>query len=452
MEYARHWQNDRGQTTLREDAHLLPRGSLVQARPDGAHRLSEGAFWFVIATTVFLALLEARARPGATLPLSAGWAGVFVLYYALRSSWILSCWETRQQAERGRQPGWHSRVLFQLLLDLLVITILVALSGGWISPLYLLYLGWAVVLIDEVSTTTSVCLAGLACTAWVAGSFLASHQQRFSTPQIIIIAEHALLLLMVALGMGGIRAYVSRIKLSWEAERRQWDEMRQAVFSHLAHELYTPLSAISASASLLAATNNEQTTERRQNLFGAIERNCARMNLLIDDLLALWREQRYQPDCIPVRLRCLAVVESVAQMLSPLLGGKQQRLVVLADPPGVSVLADARRLEQILVNLLANAQKYAPVGTPITLTLKGQQREVLFAVHDEGAGIPLEEQSHLFEIFYRGTNCPPASRGAGIGLALAKALVVLQGGCIWVESAPGEGSTFYFTLPAADRG
>jgi signal transduction histidine kinase len=75
---------------------------------------------------------------------------------------------------------------------------------------------------------------------------------------------------------------------------------------------------------------------------------------------------------------------------------------------------------------------------------------VLFAVHDDGAGVSLEEQGHLFELFYRGANSLASSRGAGLGLALAKALVVLQGGHIWVESVPGSGSTFYFTLPAAE--
>jgi signal transduction histidine kinase len=137
-------------------------------------------------------------------------------------------------------------------------------------------------------------------------------------------------------------------------------------------------------------------------------------------------------------------------MISPLLEGKQQRLVIEVEPEDIRVLANRHQLEQVLVNLLVNAHKYAPTGVAIMLAVRGQAHEVLFAVHDEGPGVPLEEQGHLFELFYRGTTSLASSRGSGIGLALAKALVILQGGRIWVESTPGAGSTFYFTLPAAE--
>jgi signal transduction histidine kinase len=337
------------------------------------------------------------------------------------------------------------------LLDLAVITILVSLSGGWASPLYLLYLGWAVALLDESSTMICLCFGGLACSAFALGVLLTPHQP-FSALQITLLAEHALLLLIVALGISGIKVYIRHTKASWEAERRQWEALRQTVFSQLSHELYTPLSAISASVSLLAGGVHESRAERRDNLLRVIERNCARMNVLIDDLLALWREHHRQLECIPECLHCQSAAESVGQMLGPLLEGKRQRLVIEAEPQDVCVLGDRHRLEQILVNLLVNAQKYAPAGTAIRLTVNGQEREVLFGVHDEGTGVPLEEQGHLFEWFYRGANSQAPSRGFGIGLALAKALVVLQDGHIWVESVSGKGSAFYFTLPAVDSG
>jgi signal transduction histidine kinase len=197
------------------------------------------------------------------------------------------------------------------------------------------------------------------------------------------------------------------------------------------------------------ASGDDPLTGRQRYLLGVVERNCVHMNLLIDDLLALWREPERKVRGTVKPLGSLVVAHSVGQMISPLLEGKQQGLVVEVEPEDVRVLANRHQLEQVLVNLLVNAHKYAPTGAAIVLAIHGQEHEVLFAVHDDGPGVPLEEQGHLFELFYRGTNNLASSRGSGIGLALAKALVVLQGGRIWVESMPGAGSTFYFTLPAA---
>jgi signal transduction histidine kinase len=427
---------------------MLEKSSLTYTYPARTRRLSEGVFWFVIAATILLALLAARIPMQAPLPRSAAWAGVFALYYAVRLALTRRHWLAAQQES---QSGWHGglqrlgALLLPLLLDLLVITCLVALSGGWASPLYLLYLGWAAALLDVPSMAACLWLSGLACGAFMLGGWLAA-QQPFSALHIALLAEHALLLLAVTLGISGVNVYVAYTKSGWEAERRQWDGLRQVVFAQLSHELYTPLSAIRASAALAV---EDVPGAERQHLLRVIERNCVRMHVLLDDLLALWKEPQRQFHYAPRRLACLPVAEAVGQMLGPLLVGRQQRLVVAAEPQRVSVLADQDRLEQVLVNLLVNAHKYAPPETVITLRISGQDRDVLFAVHDEGEGVPLEEQGHLFEVFYRGTNSLASSRGSGLGLALAKALVVLQGGQIWVESVPGSGSTFYFTLPAA---
>ncbi len=430
---------------------LLSHDALSQAVLAKTRRFSEGIFWFFIAATILLALLDAHVSMQAHPPLSVAWAGVFVLYYAWRSSLALPeqrLPDQKSQSGQRRWLRWSAAVPLSPLLDLLIITGLVALSGGWASPLYMLYLGWSVALLDASSTAVSLGFTSLACIAFVLGVLLPPYRP-LSALQITVTAEHALLLLLVGLGMSGIKVYIRHTRAGWEAERRRWDVLRQTVFSHLSHELYTPLSAVSASASLLAASG-EAAAERQADLLRIIERNCARMNLLLDGLLALWRGDCHQLAYTPSCLRCLPLAQSVGQMLSPILEGKQQSLVVVAEPQDVCVLADRHQLEQVLVNLLANAHKYGPAGEVITLTISSQGPEVVFAVRDEGTGVPVEEQSRLFEWFYRGTNSLASSRGSGIGLALAKALVVLQGGRIWVESLPGQGSTFYFTLPAAD--
>ena len=413
-------------------------------------KVLKGIFWYFIAMTLILALLDERVSMRGASAGTAGWIGAFVLYYGLRSSCEVSArgLSSRQWANRWwwgslRRGGGYA----PLLLDLAVMSILLMLTGGWASPLYLLYLGWAVALTSEVSALSRLSLTAIAALVFALGCVLTL---RFPLVpmQITIITEHLLLLVVASFGVGMVDMYIQRLQYAWEKERQQWDSLRDALFAQLAHELYTPLSAVSASASLLSTTGAALQGEQQRRLALTIERNCTRMGVLIDDLLAMWRKQQQQPEIAPSPLRCLTVAESIAQALSPLLDAKRQQVVIRAEQPDVAALADERRLEQVLINLLANAQRYAPAGTTITLTITAQLDAVLFALHDEGAGVPFEEQSHLFDLSYRGTNGFVSSRGSGIGLALAQALVVEEGGRIWVESTPGRGSTFYFTLPA----
>lgn len=428
-------------------ANTLPHDASYTTR-----KLAQGLFWFLIAITLILALLDERLYMRGAFPVTAGWVGAFVLYYELRSSvrcstWGLSFWHWANRLWWWTCL-WQRQRQVSLALDLAVISALNMLTGGWASPLYMLYLGWVAALIDEAPALSRLALSGLASASFVLSCLLTLHAP-LSSMQFRMITEHLFLLLAASFGLGMIGMYIQRLKCAWEMERRQWDGLREALFAQLSHELYTPLSAISASASLLSTQDAALQLEQQRHLALIIQRNCEWMSVLIDDLLAMWRKQQQQPEIASGPLRCLAAAESVAQALSPLLDARRQRLMIQTAQPDAVALADQRRLEQVLINLLANAQKYAPAGSTITLTITAQQNDVLFAVHDEGKGVPFEEQDHLFDLLYRGSNCSNASRGSGIGLALAQALVIEEGGHIWVESAPGRGSTFYFTLPAA---
>ena len=112
------------------------------------------------------------------------------------------------------------------------------------------------------------------------------------------------------------------------------------------------------------------------------------------------------------------------------------------------VLADPNALERIMMNLLTNAFKYSAPHTKVTITVKRHDDEIVTIVSDRGPGIPQEMLPHLFERFYRTTQARERKEGLGLGLYITKGLVEAHGGRIWVESQPGEGSTFYFTLPA----
>ncbi len=126
----------------------------------------------------------------------------------------------------------------------------------------------------------------------------------------------------------------------------------------------------------------------------------------------------------------------------------QYYLFLSFDPKLTSVLGDSRRLEQVLYNLLDNAIKYSPQGSQITISGKLKNDHAQVCVADEGQGIPQAELPKVFDAFYR-IPSPDAQkvRGVGLGLTICRAIVETHGGSIWVDSVPGKGSIFCFTLP-----
>lgn len=174
-------------------------------------------------------------------------------------------------------------------------------------------------------------------------------------------------------------------------------------------------------------------------------RNVERLGLLIDDLLTLNQLQAgvLQLDCEPLDLR--TIVTDMLSSVFPLLRMKDQVLDVDLPEP-LLVAVDARRMEQVIVNLLANANQHTPPGTGIAIASRVDEHTIQLSVSDTGPGIPAAELAAIFERFHR---LPSGDKGSGLGLAIAKAIVELHGGRIWVESQPGVGTRFFITLPRA---
>jgi two-component system sensor histidine kinase BaeS len=149
----------------------------------------------------------------------------------------------------------------------------------------------------------------------------------------------------------------------------------------------------------------------------------------------------------PEDLDVLALLGEIVADHEILAKQRRQWFALDASPGTMTVSADRGRLRQALSNLVGNAIKYAPTGTPITV--RAERRNGLFriAVSDHGAGIPPEERGHMFEKFFRGSGVG-ATPGAGLGLSIARSLVVLHGGTIDYEDTPGGGSTFVVRLRA----
>ncbi|MHB0870217.1 MAG: sensor histidine kinase [Chloroflexota bacterium] len=145
-----------------------------------------------------------------------------------------------------------------------------------------------------------------------------------------------------------------------------------------------------------------------------------------------------------------ALVAFLIDLKERLAGFLETARIRVHFPDGLPrVMADPDRLERILMNLLSNALKYSEPNTEVTVTLRRLDAEVVTEVSDRGPGIPPERLPHLFEPYQRSQMVMERRETVGLGLYVAKGLVVAQGGWIWVESEVGKGSTFSFTLPVA---
>jgi signal transduction histidine kinase len=243
------------------------------------------------------------------------------------------------------------------------------------------------------------------------------------------------------------------------------EQLERDLLSMVSHELRTPLTSIKTCVGALESIESASprgsaaaaSTETR--LLRNIERSTDRLINLVNELLDMARLRAGRVSLNRQYLNMGDVVQEMAVQVKPLLDAHGQSLTLDLPATGsqrwqmLDTLADRRRVEQVLLNLLSNANKYSPVGGQVTLGATPKDGKVRVFVRDEGPGITPEDQEHIFEKFYRATPPQPGSSadsrpdGSGLGLAIARSIVELHGGNICVQSRPGRGSTFFFTLP-----
>ena len=233
--------------------------------------------------------------------------------------------------------------------------------------------------------------------------------------------------------------------------RRAQEGLRQAVRARdevvavVSHDLRNPLGTIAAAAGLLLEL--DVTTEKRREHLRLIVRAADRMNRLIGDLLDV---ARIESGSLSVRTAPVPVeplLEEAIELLEPLAQEKGLVLLCRVDPDARNVMADRDRVLQVLSNLIGNAVKFSRPGAVRLSVGPGKGDTMVFSVADTGPGIPAEAVEHVFDRFWRQNQTD--RQGAGLGLAIVKGIVQAHGGEVWVESRPGEGSTFSFSLPAA---
>ena len=223
---------------------------------------------------------------------------------------------------------------------------------------------------------------------------------------------------------------------------------RDDLMAVVAHDLKNPLNTIRLSLQrLLEDVIPEDPSHRteREGL-GAIVRATERMHRLIRDLLDLARADGGRLLVRPAPVEAEDLVQDAVDAHASLAAAKGITLRPAMDPPSVRVPADRERIAQVFSNLIDNALKFAPRGGRVTVGASRESESVRFTVEDTGPGISAEDRSHVFDRFWQAGNA--RRRGTGLGLSIARAIVEAHGGAIGVESSPGQGSLFHFSLPS----
>ena len=221
---------------------------------------------------------------------------------------------------------------------------------------------------------------------------------------------------------------------------------REQALAAVSHEMRSPLQVISiASGALLRhwSTSAELQPERRQ--IDVIAQSADRMRRLAADLLDMAQMDAGRFSVTPEPVRVGVLLHGALEVYRPVT--EQKGITLAVSPfPTLATLADEQRVHQVFANLIGNAVRFTPHGGTITLSAEKDGDRVRFSVTDTGAGIAPENLPHVFERFWRGDS----ARGcAGLGLAISRAIVEAHGGTLSVDSQPGQGTTFTFTLPLA---
>ncbi len=232
-----------------------------------------------------------------------------------------------------------------------------------------------------------------------------------------------------------------RIRLQEENER-----IRSSLLSSVSHDLRTPLAAITGSATTLLKEDKSLDASARRDLLENIREEADRLGRLVNNLIEMTRLES-GPVELHKELHDLEdVVGSAIARMEDHLGARQIVTALPSDLPMVPM--DAMLIEQVLVNIIENAIKYAPGSSPIEIGAEARNGRLTVKVSDRGPGIPPEDLDRLFDKFYRG-RLHGAAGGVGLGLAICKAIVDAHGGSIWAANRAGGGAVFQFFLATA---
>ena len=236
----------------------------------------------------------------------------------------------------------------------------------------------------------------------------------------------------------------TRIRTAYE-KLSKLDHLKSEFISIAAHELRTPLAEISTYMTLL---DPDRMQEEERAYFAAIWRAADRLGLLMNDMTNLKYLEAGQIELKCTEVSLQELMTQVMEQAGPLAASRRQSITRHMPEGMPRIWADGPKIKTVLENLIANAMQFSPEEGKIRIEAEASDRGVRFAVRDTGVGIAQEEWEWIFKPFYQlESSLTREHGGIGVGLSIAKNLVELHGGRIWLESTVGEGSTFYFTIP-----
>ena len=243
---------------------------------------------------------------------------------------------------------------------------------------------------------------------------------------------------------------IERCNLAVEAEhvrlQMETERLRNTLLSAVSHDLRTPLTGITGAASLLVEGNEQLTNSARRDLAESILDESDRLNRLVANLLDM---TRLEAGAIVLQRVLQPIEEVVGVVLHRLERQLRDHPIETHLPPDLPpAMIDGLLIQQVLANLLDNAAKFAPRGTPIELSASQQGNQLAVEVADRGPGFPVGEEQRIFEKFYRVDG--QSRTGTGIGLAICRGIIEMHNGKITAENRPGGGAIFRFSLPLGE--
>lgn len=288
-------------------------------------------------------------------------------------------------------------------------------------------------------------------------SAYADYPQAFDNEAVLLLEAFGA---VASTAIHNVRLYEDARRGREAAEReqqrlRELESMKDEFLSTAAHELRTPLTSIRISAGLVQEQMHQATAQdaplldpRMVNLMDLVVEGSERMHALVNDLLDLTRLEHGRTALAVEDVDLREVVQTAVQTTRPLFDNRNQTLVSHLSETYCVVRGDRQRLEQVVINLLSNASKYAPPQTPVEIRVRRVGDECQVSVRDNGLGVPTDERERIFERFYRGSNHRrDRTASTGLGLPIARQITEMHHGRIWVEPAPGGGSIFILALP-----
>jgi signal transduction histidine kinase len=232
----------------------------------------------------------------------------------------------------------------------------------------------------------------------------------------------------------------------------QVDRLKSEFVANVSHELRTPMTSIKGYVEVLLMGAAGPLNEQQTRFLHVVRSNTQRLNVLVNDLLDVSRVESGRAALTFEPLDLEEIAQEVIDDLKrrSLEENKAMNFYLEVQPGLRPVLGDEERIRQVMNNLMANSYNYTPVNGQVTIQLIPQEQDAQVNVIDNGVGIPLSQQSRVFQRFHRGDDpLVLATAGTGLGLSISKTLVEMHHGKIWFSSSgkPGEGSIFSFTLP-----